>query len=154
MIITISSTYECIIVLIDLKHLPTTTKNRRTKALILVSGFFFLIGEWCVLSPVLSLLQSSQGHSEGHANHGTRSGLPCTAQTDHVRYVKSRGLGDLPQNNQLRKGNISDFKYYLIIFDKNDYICKTLQVLCNLKVQTPTIFIISNVWVFFSKVCL
>lgn len=71
------------------------------------------------------------------------------------RSDRSRSLRKEPRTRGFtREKAIFPILNILIIFDKNDYICKTLQVLCNLKMQTPTIFIISNVWVFFSKVCL
>lgn len=77
---------------------------------------------------------------------------PSVHRSDRSRSLRKepRTRGFTPKQST-EKRQYFRFWIFLIIFDKNDYICKTLQVLCNLKMQTPTIFIISNVWVFFQK---
>lgn len=61
MIITISSTYECIIVLIDLKQLLThNNQKQKDKSSHLGFGFFFLIGEWCLISCLITVIEQSR----------------------------------------------------------------------------------------------
>lgn len=134
------------IVLIDLKQLLThNNQKQKDKSSHLGFGVFSDRRVVRLISRLITVIEQSRSFWRSCQS---RNPVRPSVHRSH----QSRSLRKEPRTGGFTpKKAIFPILNILIIFDKNDYICKTLQVLCNLKMQTPTIFIISNVWGFFFK---